>query len=246
MNPEVVKRHLTVLENQYAEYLWGTSWRALASAGAQVDSSYGGYEEGQHQNPKVDRPWGFAIDRGEPLQFTDFDDHRLRFDLYGRFTWLEPNKPCVERLLVVRLWSLDPSVCFRKNWDATDIETALDDADEMRRVVARFHFDQAQGTQPGPRSHLQFGGIPADEELSWWHKGISVPRLAVPPVDLTLGAELVVATMAGVNIDLFDDPSVTGAIKESQDLFLAPYIDEIRAAVVGGESALSLIWNSDK
>jgi hypothetical protein len=64
-----------------------------------------------------------------------------------------------------------------------------------RRVLYRVRFDRALPGADEPAFHLQIGGLVHDEtkELDWHPTGISLPRIPMPPMDLVLAVEIIVA-----------------------------------------------------
>ena len=205
--------------------------------------TYRQYEWGQHQNPRLDFPWGFSIPAQSPLAFRPrvLDGHQLRFDLYGHQRWRRTDDPAIDLLVVCRVWALDLDDMYRSDWDPDRIFDELDHA--RGRVLVRFHYDKAQAGQDGPEFHLQVGGITEADELCWLHPDISVPRLATHPIDFTLGTEMVISTLYGVDDAVFRDPSMLDAIRLSQSSLLATYFENAARALRDGTRVLRSLWN---
>ena len=103
--------------------------------------------------------------------------------------------PFAKQSIVVRVWSEHADLCFRKDWDSRTVARRLKQRDAPRRVMYRVRFDRALPGADEPAFHLQIGGLVHDEakELDWHPTGLSLPRIPMPPMDLVLAAEIIVA-----------------------------------------------------
>ena len=205
------------------------------------------YDESKRQGRQERelRPWGFSISPNDPLRFepTEVRGLKLRVDLFLEEYWAEEpaDQPC-QLNVAIRVWSLDPQMYFREEWDASRLK---DQTDPVRgRVMLRIHFDLANAEQSGPKYHAQMGGNPRPNELYWFPEALSVPRLLHTPVDLVLASELVAATFYPNKYqDIRREDSWRGARKVSQEHLLRGYFEEALTAVKSNDSVLDVLWN---
>lgn len=110
--------------------------------------------------------------------------------------------------------------------------------------MLRVHFDLANRGQPGPRYHLQVGGKPPVDGLSWFPAALSVPRFAHTPMDLVLATELIAATFYPLEYEkLRRESTWKGSRRTSQEHLLPDYFDHAKRAIEGKGSVLEALWN---
>ena len=199
----------------------------------------------QRRIERTVRPWGFSISPDDPLRFepTEVGGLKLRVDLFMEEYWDdEPAEQPCKLNVAIRVWSLDPQVCFREQWDATGLRDQIDPG--RGRVMIRIHFDLANPGQPGPKYHAQVGGNPRLEELCWFPEALGVPRLPHMPMDLVLASELVAATFYPDDYQTIRrEDSWKGSRSVSQKHLLHDYLEKALAAANGSGSVLDKLWN---
>ena len=187
---------------------------------------------------------GFRIDPDDPLVFkeTTVDGLRLRVDLFLRCYWNDdPAESPVELNVAMRVWSLDESVYFRTEWDAEGLKEKLEPGGE--RVMLRLHFDLANRNQPGPRYHLQVGGVQHAREYHWFPENLSVPRMLHFPVDLILATELIAATFYPREYRRIRRENLwVNSRRVSQEHLLTNHLNQALGAIDRG-SVLECLWN---
>ena len=189
--------------------------------------------------------WGFTIDHDQPLRFkeADFRGHRLKADVFLTSYW--DSDPAEEPSIlntVLRVWSLDPSLYFRHDWDAAGIGDRIQQ--DTGRVMWRAHFDLANLDQSGPKYHMQFGGRQHDEEMHWFPSTLSIPRIAHSPLDLVLATEFVTATFFPEEYKkLRRESTWKGALRKSQRHLMRDHLHKAVSAIDAGASALESWWN---
>ena len=219
----------------------------LSKAESMLRETKDQFDEGRRQQriERPVRPWGFSIDPDNPLRFkkTEVEGHEYYVDLFLKTYWIDDpaNKPH-ELNVAVRVWSMDPSIYFRREWDAKRLQNDIEP--EAGRVVLRIHFDLANKGQQGPLYHLQVGGRQHEGDLSWFPSAISVPRLHHMPMDLVLATEMIAATFYE---DAYRanrrDPSWKSALRTSQGHLLSGYFQSATKAVDDEKSVLEELWN---
>jgi hypothetical protein len=245
VTPDEVIRGLSVVENRFGRLLGPLGPTTLAQARAMVDSSHRYYRE-QRRRGQPGTPWGYTISPSSPLQFAEqlIRGYRLQPDVFCNIRWDEEGQPCKQEL-VLRVWALDLHVAYRENLDTQAIFDQLDT--DRGRVMVRCHFDLANLGQSGPRYHIQVGGNPLDDEVCWLHEGVSVPRLAHPPMDLILACEIVVRNFfSEQDQKLLEDPQWAGALALSQRDLLQAYYGNVIRMVEAGTSVLAGLWNNSR
>jgi len=246
MTPGTVATALEVVSRQFAPILEPSSLRGLEQAKAEVAASF---EIFMREKRRGRRPaWGFAIRPSESLEFTRSRVHgvELSADIACEFRWEDAEGiPAVQKLLM-RVWGYDDAVVYREDLDAPGVLERLTSTD-ARRVMLRYHFDRANEGQTGPSYHLQAGGNSDPAELCWLHEAVAVPRLATPPIDLVLACEVVAANFHAVKFDeISRDPTVIGAIRNSEQAILRTYYDDCSAALGRDGGLLRALWNIKK
>src|SRR5208283_1328892 len=160
MTPQDVSKTLKVIGTVFRGILAPGADRVLADAQAQVQQYLAQSQKNQGKWRRSARIWGYQIFAERPLQFAgaQVKKHQIEVDLHCKFAWSsDPVRGPLEQLLVLRVWSPDTRLRFREEWDAQAIREAVEK--RGRRVLARYHFDLANPEQPGPRYHLQIGGV---------------------------------------------------------------------------------------
>jgi hypothetical protein len=175
--------------------------------------------------------WDYAIPKAEPMTFSSCVDRLGR-----RFT----PKIGVEGINVVRP-SNDAVLPFRR-WDIA-LTLEFDDADVH---CPRWHFDMANVEQPGPITHLQYGG--------YRHAGrsdldtvIKEPRWFTAPLDVILLSEVVAANFfPEIWLQtLREDRRWCSLVHLSQNFCYPPFLSAMVASlgVSGASPILGLSWN---
>ena len=234
-----VEQSLETLRTRLRPILGHSAPRVLEEAKSALRQSKRAYDQGQR------RYWGFNIVPPDPLVFRETETQRIkvRTDLSIFMYWdSEPAPAPVELGVVIRVWSRDKRVSFRPNWDAKCIEDLIDP--DKGRVILRFHFDLANPNQQGPRYHLQIGGNARDDEVHWFPKVLSVPRLLHMPVDLTLASELVASTFYPHEYKrIRREPQWRSSRHISQIHLLHGYFTEALGSIDKKASVLETLWN---
>jgi len=167
--------------------------------------------------------WHFIIPRERPLMFKE-NENKLQVDLAGMIEGEDNDVKEVRTLM--RVWSLDRTMCYRVGVDSEDIERKFDQAG--RRVIVRYHFDcrAPKVTRPEPIYHLQVGGNSLDEENCWFPKHLEIPRFHFPPMDIVLLCELVLVNFFHQQSEnLRKTPEWVSLVRKSQDAFQLGYFD---------------------
>lgn len=156
--------------------------------------------------------WEFYIDLNDPLVF----------NLAEKAT---KNKGDVTPKICVDL-KVDQSDCTKPPFAALDI--AVNIFDEDNNVISRWHVDLANkkdddSFQPGPLTHIQYGGhVAGDREHD--HQ-LKVPRWCHPPMDILLLCEVITANFYPKQwVKLKEDRSWCDAISLSQKLCYSAYL----------------------
>ena len=242
-----VVQSLETVDSRLRSILDDRAGSVIAEAKSMLTESKRAFDENRRQGrqERPVRPWGFKIYPANPLRFkeTNVDGLKIRVDLYLSSYWEDhPAERPTDLSVVVRVWSLDPHVYFREQWDAGRLAEAC--RVDTGRVMLRFHFDLAHPQQPGPHYHVQVGGNARPEEMHWFPEALSVPRMIHMPMDLLLAAELIAATFyPDAYESIRREPAWTGSRKVSQQHLLEGYFRQALAAVRGNESVLDALWN---
>ena len=239
LKPADVERSLATIRDRLRPILDVRSYTVLARAEADLRNSV-------KQHHVRQRPWGIRIDPGAPLVFkeTTVDGFKLRVDLFLRCYWnADPAEAPIELNVAMRVWSLDEAVYFRPEWDAVGLKEKLDSVGE--RVMLRLHFDLANLNQPGPRYHLQVGGVQHAREYHWFPKNLSVPRMLHFPMDLILATELIAATFYPCEYKSIRRESLwVNSRRVSQEHLLTNYLNQVLDAIDKG-SVMESLWNEE-
>ena len=203
-----------------------------------------------HSSRKVE-PWGYVIDPARPLRFrpTPTDQGmQVQVDLYGTVLWKGDEDTPVQQRIHMRVWAADEDACYREDWDSAKVRDVLSDATRSHRgrVMLRMHFDLADSDAPGPKHHLQIGGRAETDEVSWYPEALKLPRLAYPPMDLILVAQLVAANFFTRDYSrLRRDPAWCAGLAKSERALLGHYYDTCRTLVQHEDNVLHSLWNTD-
>ena len=134
----------------------------------------------------------------------------------------------------------------RPPFSALDISLEIED--NLRNPLSRWHVDWANSTdgkfQPGPLSHLQYGGHrPGYRESD---HPLKVPRWIHPPMDLLLLCEVVTANFYEDQWhDLREDQNWCSAIATGQRLCYSAYLRKMLAGLsVSSKTMLHSMWAS--
>lgn len=242
-----VERALETVASRLRPILDDRAGSVVAQAKSMLTESTNAFRESRRQRrpERPVRPWGFEIHPRNPLRFkeTEVDQLRFRVDLFLSAYWIEEPAECPADLrVVVRVWSLDPHIYFREQWDAARMANVA--GSDTGRVMLRVHFELANPQQAGPRYHLQIGGNAHVDELHWFPEAISVPRILHMPLDLMLASELIAATFYPDEYkDIRREPAWKGSLTVSQQHLLRRYFMQALAAVSDDESVLDTLWN---
>ena len=242
-----VAQSLETIDSRFRSILDGRASSVIAQAKSMLNESKEAFVESKRQGRQElnVRPWGFQIYPTNPLRFkeTNVDGLKVRVDLFLSSYWEEdPADRPTDLRVVIRVWSLDPHVYFRKQWDAPQLADACDAY--SGRVMLRVHFDLASPRQAGPQYHVQVGGNTQAEEMHWFPESLSVPRMVHMPMDLVLASELIAATFyPDAYKKIRREPAWTGSRNVSQQHLLDGYFGEALAAVRKNESVLDALWN---
>ena len=244
-----VLRSLRTVKDRFGSIHEGTNYGVLEEAEYMLRYTKAQFDESTRQGriERAIRPWGFSIHPDDPLKFQRriVDGLELRVDLFLRTYWnSEPaERPC-QLDVAIRVWCMSQDTYFRPEWDAQRLRSAVDP--NTGRVMLRIHFDLANSGQEGPQYHVQVGGNPREDELSWFPEALSGPRLHHTPMDLVLATELIAATFYKDDYKgIRREPTWTSALRTSQDHLLAEYFQCAMGAVTGKKSVLEALWNVD-
>jgi len=174
--------------------------------------------------------WAFAISPRRPLRFVKSEDEgRVQPDIFCRL--LGPGTlgwPHESQELVIRIWSVDQTLSYRPELDAKSIEDWLTLQREPHRVILRLHFDRANKGQNGTIFHLQVGGNPIeDQKEKSWSCGLpDLPRIPIPPMDLILACELIIANFFQDEFKkLCKDPEWCAVVRRAEQRTIKRYFD---------------------
>ncbi len=250
---EKLRSGLKTIRKDFKSILAPDAPGILEEAGAELVSSKQRYDEMKRRKELRDNDsWGYRIYKEKPLRFIDSGDNRggkLSVDLYCDIQWREEEDLPFSQDICLRVWSNEPYLIYREQWDSNWIEEQLSDPSRFKaeRVMHRMHFDKAEVGQQGPTYHLQFGGKqPLEEdELCWFPKAINLPRLVYAPMDLILACQLVAANFySKVYASVRNTPHWTRIVRHSQEYLLEKYYRECLTYIKNGEILLDELWNS--
>lgn len=252
MNAQHVTDGLNILQTQMARILdQHTVERTLGKAREEVRYSeklYHKYSDRSDLTHRIEETgWGFEI-KSPALRFkeTEINGYRFYVDVICEFRW--KGDALCKRNLVLRLWSRDPSMSYRPEWDSDIIGDLVTNELECleERVMLRFHFDMAAKGVSELKDHLQVGGVSQAGEYCWLPSQIDVPRFPYPPVDLFLICELIGANFYEKEYNrLRTDSTWIGQIRRSQVRLLKEYYGGCCQAIEEGKSVLmDQLWQT--
>ena len=235
LRPAHVEKSLVAVRSRFSSILEPSSQSVIEKALSMLRQS-------TRQSPPR---WGFSISPDDPLRFKEavVDGLRLKIDLFLHSYWeRDPaQEPCY-LTIAIRIWCLTQPIYFRPDWDAPRLDGLIDP--NNGRVMLRIHFDLANQGQPGPKNHLQFGGVQHAGEMNWFPEALSLPRILHTPVDLILAIELIAATFYPSQYKtLRREPTWTNCIRVSQAHLLHNYLKLATDTVDSGKSLLEALWN---
>ena len=174
------------------------------------------------------RKWNIIIPSDHSIKFKNVDikGYKIYIDLYCNIKG--ENDTINSNNIVIRLWSLDERLSFRKNIDNSEYEKMFQDIG-WKRVLCRFHFDSKRIDERNfdPNHHLHFGGIPENDEYTWYPKQLSVPRFIHQPMDLILAFEFILYNFYyNTTIDFRKTPEWNSLIKKSENIFIKSYYED--------------------
>lgn len=255
MTIEQVLFELNVIRSRLADLLDEDGNRALAQAIADVENQRLARlpkKAKKKAKKRVPRPWRLEIPLGTPLRFiptevTQDTRHRLSLDIACRIDEPRNGEPSGEHIICVRVWTDDLDLYFREDYDSDHIWEQIDAAGG-RRVMLRFHFDFANPGQPGPKHHLQIGGVQHANEFCWFPDSLRVPRFCHHPLSLLMACEFVVRTFyPHVYQEISGEATWQGAIATAQGTYLSPYyaLQGVNPAPALTASLLDKLWNAE-
>lgn len=170
--------------------------------------------------------WELVISPENPLEFMKAQsDDRLKPDIFCETKVGSKNGwPILHSSLVLRVWSVKPSVSYRATWDSGDLKETFESIGSYKRVIFRCHYDNCNEGQYAPIFHLQFGGKPNTSEYFWFPHYLELPRFTSPPMDLILACEFVVAAFfQSTYMRLRHDNVWRSIIKDSECFLMRRY-----------------------
>lgn len=245
MKPVDLQFTLRQLPDLLRDVLDDSARRVVEQAAASLDNVVDKFKGKSRKKLKNLNSWGLRIDKAEPLRFAPnmVQDYRVQVDLFCETHWpADPDEPAESHTMGVRVWALDQKICYRPAWDAADIEPQL--TNPIRRVIMRWHYDQANPGQHGPNHHLQIGGKSEDSELCWLHSFLKVPRFICAPTDLVLVCEMITANFyPNVFERVRKEPGWKALVRKSQEEFQEDYYSKCHDVISHGDSILDALWN---
>jgi hypothetical protein len=201
MTPPAALKSLQVIRHRLDKILTSESLRVLQETEAKMRAEASDFNSNMRKWQRLKRLWGYVVFPSQPIEFHScrVREYDIHVDLHCSFKWIITATGTIptEQNLVLRVWSSDKRLTFRKEWDSDEIKGQLEGIDKEgkpgKRVMLRYHFDLANSKQPGPKYHLQVGGVARGDELCWLPSEINLPRFACPPIDLALACEMVAA-----------------------------------------------------
>ena len=176
--------------------------------------------------------WEFKIGSERPLKFRpsmNESNRKLRPEIFCHL--IGPGVsglPFQRQELVIRIWSMDRTLSYRPELDASSISDWLNESSTEDRVILRLHFDKASEGQKGTVFHLQVGGKPIEEEREkCWLTGLpGLPRIPLQPMDLVLACELVIANFYHDSFqNLCQDPEWCAVVKRAEQRTIRTYYE---------------------
>jgi len=225
--------------------------RAVLNAASELQSQRPRVQQGKKQK-KPSTPWRLVIPPGNPLRFIATEPtqdlrYSLIVDIACKIDQPQDGQIVGDHTIAVRVWTSDAALYFRDTFDAPRILADVG-ANGGRRVILRFHFDHANQGQPGPKHHLQIGGVQQNAEFCWYPDNIRAPRFCHHPLSLLMACEFVVRTFyPDAYRQLKDEPVWTGAIATAQATYLPDFYRLHGLRVTPAQvrdSLLERLWNA--
>jgi hypothetical protein len=247
MDDKIVKKSLTAIERTYDRIIDSSSKHILPAARAKAEASYAHYQSIKRRKDirQEDKRWGYEISPSSPLVFISSTLHDLPVsaDVYCKVYWADDDVP-VEQDIKIRVWTRHEDTMFRADWDADKVKEKLDKSRQLPsfrgRLISRWHFDRvspgagASGSEFHPTFHMQYGGVPVDQdlELSWHPKKINMPRIPCAPMDLALVCQLVAANFYWTTYSgLKNAPKWVSGVKPMEKALLLGYYSDCVTAI---------------
>jgi len=171
------------------------------------------------------RNWRFSIPREHPLIFKK-NNLKLQIDISCELEGIDDD--IKKQNILLRIWCLDKSICYRDGIDHPEIKAKLE-RNDWKRVILRFHFDlkESKAKQLEPIYHLQVGGInPMDDENCWLPEQIEIPRFPYPPMDIILLCEFILMNFFHDDyVKIRKKPEWKSLIRKSQVFFQKCYFE---------------------
>ena len=239
------EQELTILVNTLRGILEDEGVNALENAKQQINAQKKPKRRKKSRRRSGVNLWKLVISPSSPLLFRKCTIRRqcYQVDLFCNISQLNSNGRNSKNSLTIRIWSTDGDICFREEFDS---ELARSEFDANgKRVLFRFHFDQANEEQEGPEFHFQVGGIPQGNEICWFPKSLNIPRFIHHPMNLILACEYIVANFFPEEWrEISRETTWLAAIRKAQESFLKPYYDGIQSGWTATEnSLLKHLWN---
>lgn len=248
MKATTIQEGLSQFKKLFQKILEDDAGQIIDEAIAELNSSKELFDKNKRRkdDPKLKlRYWGYKIRPERPLRFITskaIDGASIHADLFCDISWEDENKPPVQQVIQVRVWSKEFAYIHRTDWDA---ESLIDRIVDQKRVMLRFHFDQAERNQQGPIHHLQFGGNARKEEACWFPEIINLPRINYPPMDLILIGQLIAANFYYDEYQkVRNTPEWIKIVRDSQKSFLNDYYTKCISAINGNDILLDRLWNT--
>ena len=198
----------------------------------------------------AEREWSINIAPSRPLTFVNCEEKKVKIqidvslNLQGTYFPADKDKFKINSHCInVMIWSLEPTVSFREQYDAAELRTKIEENDG-KRVMVRFHIDRKLQDEETKRClepiyHLHFGGKAEEHELAWYCDKFEEPRFAFFPFDLILLTEFILANyFPNKSKELRDEPQWKRLVQKSQELFIKPYIEKLNLYVNNKENTL--------
>jgi len=193
-----------------------------------------------------DSAWAYQIPRGDPILFqyaTDEDGELIQPIIIAE----EIGISIGEHDFPFTAWDIALEIYYLGAERADLAENPVDEENPFSKYVpcARWHSDLANEDQPGPRTHLQYGGH--FRGLRQYDSKLKVPRWPFYPLDLVLMSEIVAANFFEERWrELQQNRNWCEAVNKCQKLCLIPYLNRIKGVLdVSTTTVLTSTWNDN-
>ena len=202
------------------------------------------------RDPDNNPDWGYEIPEKSPLRFKQSKlSNGVTVDVYCRLRWSDRTGVPSKQDIKILIWSQDDKIIFRPEFDSICVYEKLTDRKRKQpgRVISRFHFDRADLSQGKsneyhPKFHMQIGGKPSDDELSWHPKSFDLPRIPCHPMELLLTCQLVAINFFPEEYErIRRERHWIGQLREIQQSIMQDYYDKCAHAIGEGSSLLDLL-----